>query len=63
MSRLPMTALGSDLPARELRTTLSELGLQIVGCHINPLNLDRLPAILDYQAEIGNPRSAVLPAG
>ena len=33
---------------------LSDIGLQVVGCHINPLKLERLPAVLDYQAEIGN---------
>ncbi len=33
---------------------LSDLGLSIVGCHINPLQLDILPRALDYQAELGN---------
>ena len=28
--------------------------MSIVGCHINPLDLDILPAALDYQAELGN---------
>jgi sugar phosphate isomerase/epimerase len=46
--------IGFGVPAHELRSMLSDLGLQMVGCHVNPLNLDRLPAILDYQAEIGN---------
>jgi sugar phosphate isomerase/epimerase len=45
--------IGFGVPARELRTMLDDLGLQIVGTHVNPLDLDRLPAILDYQQEIG----------
>ena len=46
--------IGFGLPAGELRSTLSDFGLQVVGCHINPLKLERLPEVLDYQAEIGN---------
>ena len=46
--------IGFGLPAVELRSMLSDIGLQVVGCHINPLKLERLPAVLDYQAEIGN---------
>jgi sugar phosphate isomerase/epimerase len=46
--------IGFGLPAGELRSMLSDVGLQVVGCHINPLKLERLPAVLDYQAEIGN---------
>lgn len=45
--------IGFGVPAAELRTMFSDLGLQIVGAHVNPLRLDRLPAILDYQREIG----------
>lgn len=46
--------VGFKLPARELRENLSNLGLEIVGCHINPLDLERLPAILDYHQQLGN---------
>jgi sugar phosphate isomerase/epimerase len=46
--------IGFGVPAAELRAMLGDLGLQVVGCHVNPLQLDRLPAILDYQQEIGN---------
>jgi sugar phosphate isomerase/epimerase len=40
--------------ASELRNQLANLGLSIIGCHINPLELDILPRALDYQAELGN---------
>lgn len=46
--------IGFGLPASELRTMFDDLGLQTVGAHINPLRLERLPAILDYQREIGS---------
>lgn len=46
--------VGFGVDAKELRDHLAELGLSIVGCHINPLDLDILPRALDYQAELGN---------
>ena len=47
--------IGFGTPAAELRTLLDGLGLQVIGCHVNPLDRpDRLAAILDYQQEIGN---------
>ena len=46
--------VGFGVEAKELRTHLSSLGLSIVGCHINPLQLDILPRALEYQAELGN---------
>ena len=46
--------VGFGVGAAELRDQLRELGLSIVGCHINPLELDILPRALDYQAELGN---------
>lgn len=46
--------VGFGVQARELRTRLSDLGLSIIGCHINPLDLDILPRALEYQAELGN---------
>lgn len=46
--------VGFGVQAGELRDQLAELGLSIVGCHINPLDLDILPRALDYQAELGN---------
>lgn len=46
--------VGFGVGAAELRTHLADLGMSIVGCHINPLELDILPRALDYQAELGN---------
>ena len=46
--------VGFGLPAREMRQTLEEFGLKIVGCHVNPLREELLPAVLDYHAELGN---------
>jgi sugar phosphate isomerase/epimerase len=46
--------VGFGVSAPELRTHLADLGMSIVGCHINPLDLDILPQALDYQAELGN---------
>jgi sugar phosphate isomerase/epimerase len=46
--------VGFGVQATELRDQLAELGLSIVGCHINPLHLDILPRALDYQAQLGN---------
>lgn len=46
--------VGFGVTASELRARLASLGLSIVGCHINPLELDILPRALDYQAELGN---------
>lgn len=45
---------GFGVGARDLREQLAALDLSIVGCHINPLHLDILPAALEYQAELGN---------
>jgi sugar phosphate isomerase/epimerase len=46
--------VGFGVAAPELRAQLAKLGLSIVGCHINPLELDILPRALDYQSELGN---------
>ncbi len=47
--------IGFGVSARELRSLLDDLGLQVIGCHVNPLDRpERLPAVLDYQQEIGN---------
>lgn len=46
--------VGFGVDAAELRARLADLGLSIVGCHINPLDVDILPRALDYQAELGN---------
>ncbi len=46
--------VGFGVAAPELRTQLAALGLSIVGCHINPLDLEILPRALEYQAELGS---------
>ncbi|MBS4197106.1 sugar phosphate isomerase/epimerase family protein [Lederbergia citri] len=46
--------VGFGLSAKDMKKALDDLGLSIIGCHINPLNLDRLPAVLDYHHELGN---------
>lgn len=46
--------VGFGVSAREFRSKLDDLGLSIVGCHINPLDVSILPRALEYQAELGN---------
>lgn len=46
--------VGFGVEASELRQRLADLGLSMIGCHINPLDVDILPHALDYQAELGN---------
>lgn len=46
--------VGFGVPATEFRNKLDRLGLTIVGCHINPLDVSILPRALEYQAELGN---------
>ncbi|MCJ8008351.1 sugar phosphate isomerase/epimerase family protein [Lederbergia wuyishanensis] len=46
--------VGFGLSATEMKNALDDLGLSIIGCHINPLNFERLPAVLDYHQELGN---------
>ena len=46
--------VGFGMPAQVLKKLLDDLGLQIVGCHVNPLREELLPAVLDYHAELGS---------
>ena len=46
--------VGFGMPAHQLKEILDELGLQMVGCHVNPLREDLLPGVLDYHAELGS---------
>ena len=46
--------VGFGVPAGRLKESLDKLGMRIIGCHINPLRLDRLPAVLDYHQALGN---------
>ena len=46
--------VGFGVSAPELRAHLDALGLNIIGCHINPLDVEILPRAMAYQAELGN---------
>lgn len=48
------SGVGFGVSAADMRTHLDSLGLSIVGCHINPLDVKILPQALEYQAELGN---------
>ncbi|SDQ58173.1 sugar phosphate isomerase/epimerase [Microbacterium sp. cf332] len=48
--------IGFGIPADFLARMMEERGIEIIGCQINPLDLDRLPAVLDFQEQIGNRR-------
>lgn len=48
--------IGFGIRTDFLRELMADRGVAIVGCHINPLDLDRLPHVLDFHQEIGNPR-------
>ncbi len=48
--------IGFGIPAEFLAQLMQERGIEIIGCQINPLDLDRLPAILEFQEKIGNRR-------
>lgn len=48
--------VGFGVPAKALRKTLADVGLEIVGCHVGPLIMDRLDAIIAYHTELGNTR-------
>lgn len=48
--------IGFGITPDFLTDFLQRRGVSIVGCHINPLDLDRLPAVLDFHQRIGNPR-------
>ncbi|MGI6150162.1 MAG: sugar phosphate isomerase/epimerase family protein [Limnochordia bacterium] len=48
--------VGFGVPAREMRKTLDDLGLKLVGCHVAPLELEIIDQVLDYHQEVGNPQ-------
>lgn len=48
--------VGFGVSAADMKAKLDELGLSVVGCHINPLDASILPRALEYQAELGNTR-------
>ena len=48
--------IGFGISADFLAEIMRDRGIEIIGCQINPLGLDRLPTILDFQQKIGNTR-------
>ncbi|RWZ52884.1 sugar phosphate isomerase/epimerase [Labedella phragmitis] len=48
--------IGFGIPADFLANLMRDRGVSIIGCQINPLDLDRLPQVLDFQERIGNTR-------
>jgi sugar phosphate isomerase/epimerase len=50
------SGIGFGISAEFLRDLMSKRGLSVVGCHINPLDENRLPAVLDFHQHLGNPR-------
>ncbi|SDS02286.1 sugar phosphate isomerase/epimerase family protein [Microlunatus soli] len=48
--------IGFGIHADFLTELINERGASVIGCHINPLDLDRLPRVLDFHQQIGNPR-------
>ena len=46
--------VGFDLSAEEFKAELEKNGLEIVGCHVYPLDTERLPKLLGYQRKLGN---------
>jgi len=48
--------IGFGISADFLAEIMRDRGIEIIGCQINPLGLDRLPAILEFQQKIGNTR-------
>jgi sugar phosphate isomerase/epimerase len=48
--------LGFNVPAEDMKKSLDDLGLKIVGCHVAPLELDVIDRVLDYHQVLGNPQ-------
>ncbi len=46
--------VGFGVPASAMKEHLERLGLQIVGSHINPLDINSIDDVLDYHQELGN---------
>jgi len=47
--------IGFGIEPERLKRLLRENGLQIIGSHINPLDVNILGPVLDFHAEVGNP--------
>ena len=48
--------IGFGISADFLAEIMRDRGITIVGCQMNPLDLDRLPSVLEFQQKIGNSR-------
>jgi sugar phosphate isomerase/epimerase len=48
--------IGFGIEAGFLAELIRSRGVSVIGCHINPLDLDRIPQVLDFHQQIGNPR-------
>jgi sugar phosphate isomerase/epimerase len=48
--------IGFGIDVGFLTELIKDRGAQVIGCHINPLELDRIPRVLDFHQQIGNPR-------
>ena len=48
--------MGFNVPAEDMKKSLDDLGLKIVGCHVAPLELDVIDRVLDYHQVLGNPQ-------
>lgn len=48
--------IGFGIEAAFLAGLIEQRGVSVIGCHINPLDLDRIPRVLDFHQQIGNPR-------
>lgn len=46
--------VGFNVSAEEMKKILDEAGLQMVGCHVQPLELDIIDRVLDYHQALGN---------
>lgn len=46
--------MGFGEPAKEMKKKLDDVGMNIIGCHINPLMEDTLGEVLEYHCELGN---------
>ena len=51
--------VGFGVPAEAMKESLDSLGMSIVGCHVHPLEPERLVEILDYHQAVGNKQIGV----
>ncbi len=46
--------IGIDMPAKELKKYLDDLGLQVISSHIFPLEEDNIMRVIEYHKTLGN---------